>query len=560
MRNTKSIVLLLACSAAAAALDGYLYFGRSDLRASDRPALADVRADVRQVRIERKGAASTVLENADGQWRLTKPFAGSADRQIVMKLLDAILQTPVSDAISDAELLRLGKTAADFALEDPVLSVELVTTAGEVARCSFGAPTPSGDGVYARADGLAAVLVAKTSVFAAVDLPADGFRRRELFSVGVEDVVSFDIKRAGEPLIAFARAETGWRVGDARAASQKVAEFLKGLTSVKAASFVWPIGTSNETDHVSSSLLAGFGLDAESAVAVTLNDANGLGRNILFGKAAGEGLVYALAQKGSAVVTVPAALRDFAVQETVMFTDARFFPVEAREVDGFSIVAEDGLYSLSRRKDGRWGLESPVVAAADSEAVEAVLSRILALTPADVVAAGGVTVTIATNRAPVRVSRERVMGDRTFEQFRSREMLRVDPALVSRLVCSSGGKDAKAVSVVFDRERRQWNLENGEDGSVSVQGVERVLSAVSPLKALRIEKLNVAASDLDDYGLDVPFLTVAIDQKTDEAVRRNVLIGKKAKGGRYATIGSSDAIFVIPDAAVDLLSSSVVDK
>ena len=33
-----------------------------------------------------------------------------------------------------------------------------------------------------------------------------------------------------------------------------------------------------------------------------------------------------------------------------------------------------------------------------------------------------------------------------------------------------------------------------------------------------------------------------------------------AKGGRYATIGSSDAIFVIPDAAVDLLSSSVIDK
>ena len=95
---------------------------------------------------------------------------------------------------------------------------------------------------------------------------------------------------------------------------------------------------------------------------------------------------------------------------------------------------------------------------------------------------------------------------------------------------------------------------------VNVKGVESILSVINPLTAVRIEKLAVVAADLDDYGLDVPFLTVAIDRDSDETIRRNILIGKKTKGGRFATIGSSDAIFVISDATVSKLSESIVGK
>ena len=76
----------------------------------------------------------------------------------------------------------------------------------------------------------------------------------------------------------------------------------------------------------------------------------------------------------------------------------------------------------------------------------------------------------------------------------------------------------------------------------------------------RIEKLKVPAADLDDYGLDKPFLTVAVDQETEGVIRRNIIIGKKTKGGRFATIGSSDAVFVIDDAQVDALSANIVGK
>ena len=55
-------------------------------------------------------------------------------------------------------------------------------------------------------------------------------------------------------------------------------------------------------------------------------------------------------------------------------------------------------------------------------------------------------------------------------------------------------------------------------------------------------------------------MTVAIDQEAGEAVRRNVIIGKKTKGGRFATIGSSDAVFVLDEREVMLLSSDIVGK
>ena len=44
-------------------------------------------------------------------------------------------------------------------------------------------------------------------------------------------------------------------------------------------------------------------------------------------------------------------------------------------------------------------------------------------------------------------------------------------------------------------------------------------------------------------------------------VRRNVLVGGKAPdGGRYATVGSADAIFTIPRETVKLLSLSLLRK
>lgn len=561
MRNAKSIIILLTIIAVAAALDYFVYFGKGPSSTSKRTTLVDFQSEAASVRIERVGSPTVVLDRGLGGWRLTDPFTSGADEQAVMKLVDVLTQTPVVEVISDSELLKLGRTRADFSLEEPVLTVTLTGMDKSVCRFMFGSATPTQDGVYASVEGVDAVFILGKPAFSFVDVRPDDLRQRSLLPLGGAWVTSFEIKREGIPLLEFLRTGAGWNVGSEKASSQKITEFIDDLTTASAVSFIWPVGSSNETDHVTSSLLAGYGLDPDSAVTVTLNDINGKSRRLSFGKEADDGNVYALVQNGNAIVTVPSKLRDFARQDPVMFTDSRLFPVEARSVNGFSVSSDGSLYSLVRDKDGKWGLESPVVAPADQEASDALLSLILSLSPADVVKENGVAVSVLTNMSKVLIPRERILGKRTFEDLRSREMLKIDAPLVKRIVSTVGGKTPKTASVVYDRERRQWNLDTEADGvAVNVKGVESVLSVINPLAAVRIEKLAVVAADLDDYGLDTPFLTVAIDQDSDETIRRNILIGKKTRGGRFATIGSSDAIFVISDATVSRLSASIVGK
>ena len=561
MRNAKSIIILLTIIAVAAALDYFVYFGKGPSSTSKRTTLVDFQSEAASVRIERVGSPTVVLDRGLGGWRLTDPFASGADEQAVMKLVDVLTQTPVVEVISDSELLKLGRTRADFSLEEPVLTVTLTGMDKSVCRFMFGSATPTQDGVYASVEGVDAVFILGKPAFSFVDVRPDDLRQRSLLPLGGAWVTSFEIKREGIPLLEFLRTGAGWNVGSEKASSQKITEFIDDLTTASAVSFIWPVGSSNETDHATSSLLAGYGLDPDSAVTVTLNDINGKSRRLSFGKEADDGNVYALVQNGNAIVTVPSKLRDFARQDPVMFTDSRLFPVEARSVNGFSVSSDGSLYSLVRDKDGKWGLESPVVAPADQEASDALLSLILSLSPADVVKENGVAVSVLTNMSKVLIPRERILGKRTFEDLRSREMLKIDAPLVKRIVSTVGGKTPKTASVVYDRERRQWNLDTEADGvAVNVKGVESVLSVINPLTAVRIEKLAVVAADLDDYGLDTPFLTVAIDQDSDETIRRNILIGKKTRGGRFATIGSSDAIFVISDATVSRLSASIVGK
>ena len=561
MRNAKSIIILLTIIAVAAALDYFVYFGKGPSSTSKRTTLVDFQSEAASVRIERVGSPAVVLDRGLGGWRLTDPFASGADEQAVMKLVDVLTQTPVVEVISDSELLKLGRTRADFSLEEPVLTVTLTGMDKSVCRFMFGSATPTQDGVYASVEGVDAVFILGKPAFSFVDVRPDDLRQRSLLPLGGAWVTSFEIKREGIPLLEFLRTGAGWNVGSEKASSQKITEFIDDLTTASAVSFIWPVGSSNETDHATSSLLAGYGLDPDSAVTVTLNDINGKSRRLSFGKEADDGNVYALVQNGNAIVTVPSKLRDFARQDPVMFTDSRLFPVEARSVNGFSVSSDGSLYSLVRDKDGKWGLESPVVAPADQEASDALLSLILSLSPADVVKENGVAVSVLTNMSKVLIPRERILGKRTFEDLRSREMLKIDAPLVKRIVSTVGGKTPKTASVVYDRERRQWNLDTEADGvAVNVKGIESVLSVLNPLAAVRIEKLAVVAADLDDYGLDTPFLTVAIDQDSDETIRRNILIGKKTRGGRFATIGSSDAIFVISDATVSRLSASIVGK
>ena len=557
IENRRAIVFLISAIAAAAAANFLVWNDSGGIgRTYRRQSLVDPAFIPSMITLQRKGEEPMVLART-ARWRLVEPYQGSVDEQVVMKLLDALSQREIDDSISDKELLKLGRTRRDFALVNPRVSVELSDLKTKL-RVSFGSITPSGDGVYAAVDSVNAVFTVPSEILSAIDLPVDRFRRKSLFLIAGESVSAFDVKRDGE-LLNFTRSAEGWQVGGVRASQNKVKALLDSVVSAGAEGFVWPVGASNEAERVSASLLSVYELDSESAVTVTLKGYDSIDRQVMFGKRAGENLVYALVQNGGAIVTVPEKLKTLSMLDLSEFTDTRLFPVEEESVLSFSMDDGSSVYAFRRERGGEWKIESPVSAPADSSQVEGVLKRTLALKAADAVPEG-MKVSLDAYATPVTVAKKSILGDADFESLRSREILSLKEGEIRRIV-QQPGEENKSSSVVFDRDLKAWTPESGlQGGVVDAAAMARILKALCPLMSSRVEKLRVTAGDLAAAGLDEPVFTLAVDFADGRYPRRNILFGKAVSGGRYVTVGVSDAIFIVDDEVLEIFTAPLIKQ
>lgn len=559
MSNRRVIFWLLVTTLALVAAEFFLTWRQPSVAAAARQFLLDPAFETRSVSLARPGEPTTVLARDDGRWSLVAPYAGTVESRTVLRLLDAFSFSAAEDALSDAELFRLGRNRADFGLDAPRLTVTFSNEV-ETVSLSFGHETPMSNGVYAVRRGSDAVLVVPQAVFDAANLGSDALRERAVFPYEPEFIVGFDVKRPNASLLSFVRDGESWRIGESVASASKVKEFLSLVSDTRAVDFVWPVGATNESVVASSALLSGYGLDADSALAITLRCQDGVDRRLLLGQSAGVEGNYALIHGGAAIVTVPPRLKAVALQNAQAFTDMRLFPLDESAVASFSI--SDGLtsYVVARSEGGAWRLDAPVAAPADAEFVSGVLGRLLAMTPADL-DPKGLKVSVLTNFSSCVVSSRSLLGGGRLDDLRSREILKIDPTLVKRLVVTSeaGGSP---VALVRLRERRVWTVESEDlsERAVDTAAVSAVLTALDPLVASSIVVLKASAADLARYGLEKPFYTLAVDQEKEGAVRRNILIGAETKGGRYATVGSSEAVFVLPKKTVSALTAGLLEE
>ena len=527
---------------------------RMNKRASIAPT-ADVAS---AVSVRREGAPAIVISKASGEWRLVSPVHAAVDRSVILELLDSLAFTPIIDSMDESELRKIDRRPQDFGLQPPLLEVETLGSKG-IEKIFFGNPTPAGDGVYASVGGENIVFVVQTNVFASVDKSVDGFRSRKLFDMDADEIGAFDIRRSAGSFARFIRNAEKWRVkepNNATASASRVRKFLATVFDARVEAFVWPVGASNETEVASASLLAGYGLDPDSSVTLTLKGMDGVDRQVSFGNEAENGSVYALAHNGGAIVTVDSSLKDTVIACQEGLVDTRLFPVEESSVTSVSIVDGDTQCTLAKEADGGWRIDSPISAPADSVAVADLVGRLLSLNVSDA-DPSGVRVTLAEDVEPALVPRGIVYAGSGVESFRSRKMADITPLQVRRLVATKEG--AKSSAVVYDADRRLWHVESSDDGGVAdEESIETLLSALNPLEAIDVVKLRVAASEFGRYGLDTPAYMIAIDMKQDDSVRRNIRIGDKVGDGRYATIGSSDAVFVLSDKTVKTLTAPIV--
>lgn len=509
--------------------------------------------------VSRNGNVECVLTKT-GDWHLVEPFSGSADETAVLRLLDAVSCASVNDWIGEKELLKLGRAREDFLLAPPRLSVRFRSDSAETT-VAFGALTPSTAEVYAAVDHIPTVFVIPSNTLSAVDVPTSAFRRRNLFPAGDEVVSSFDLKSGGEYL-RFRRDGDVWFMThptEGPAASTRIKKLLSDVFAARAVDFVWPIGSTNEVKEASSALLAGYGLDAESAVTFAFKGTDGTERRILFGSDAADGLVYALVHNGTAIVTVNRSLKELASLGSVAYADTRLFPYDATQITGLTLSDSGVSCMLAKREDGTWRMDTPIAAEAESSVVESLVTAVLALRSEDVYD-DGIEVSVSSGKRNAKVYRSSLGSNFKLEDLRSLNIQNIEPTTVRRIVVT-GTDTNKTTAIAFDPVRNSWNVVSSSvQGTVNVAAVEKVLSAVNPLRAARVVKLKVSAGELSTYGLDKPRLTLAIDMVRDDSIRRNILVGERAEGGFYATVGASDAVFVLPYRTYIELSQDLIEE
>ena len=533
---------------------------------------------VEGIEISRNGTNVVKLARNDaGAWGIVSPYVAPADAAPVARLVDALTLMPLGDMRTESELAGLGEEFADFGLSGTVrASVRIVAGARE-SRVSFGALSASGRDVYARADGLFNVFSVGVEALEAIPEDADGFRVRTLISSAGEQISGIDLHKPEAPFIRLVRNASGWRLSspvEAPADAAVVSALVDGLVGARIAGFVMPAaahasGTGGQA-VLSQSALAPYGLAAEAGLSVSVRSDAGTSEQIVFGSSAGTNLVYALVQNGTAVVTLPATVADLFRTREAALRDSRVFPFGVDEqVKSVSLAAGRLVYVLARGANGDWRLEAPVAAPADPAAAAALVDVVLRIRRNDVLQdaasddAEAVRVAVATSSGvhpDVSVAKTVFRACGSFADLRSKTLLELDSQAVRRL--SLKPAEGVGVSVVLNPERNLWNLAEGSaPATVRVDAVKTLLAALTRVEAKSVETMAATPEDLRRCGLDAPTLVIAVDFEGQDAVRRNLMLGAAAPGGgRYATVGGADAVFVLDRSTVSALMVAITER
>ena len=566
MSNHRFIIFFFVGIVACAAVLWYLS-ARARIVASDatRHVLCPVDPDTAtSLSITVRGGPTTTLARESDKWRIVAPYPAAADAAPVARALDLLTLTPINDMRSEDELRQLGEDLSDFGLRPPRATISLVA-AGATNIVHFGVLTASSNEVYACVDGLLNVFTIAASAFAAIATDADSFRPRALLSCPRDEITGIEFRVPDAPFVKLVREGKDWRMSAPLAAAADtaaVSTLADHLVAARIADFIMPSaaqpppnGTASD-GILSAASLVPYGLSADAALALTVRAVDGSAETILFGGAAGTNRVWALVQNGAAVVSVDASLAELCRTHEAAFRDTRVFSLKTGEaIKSISLTTDSLVYVLGRETNGLWRIDTPVVAPADQVVASDLADKILALKQNDLSLPDAkekpnrkILVAVATSAAnyPAIAVPTTCFGETfSFADLRSKILLTLDPGTVHRLCVKKPSNGAPAA--VYDASRAVWNLEKPIEGRrLSPAAIKALLTALSRVEAVNIETVAATPADFRRCGLDAPACTVTIDLESENAARLNVLIGGAASGGgRYATVGGADAVFVV---------------
>lgn len=512
---------------------------------------------IKAIKINNYDKLAVSLAKTENTWTVVEPMPGKADEREVLKLLDALMIVPFVESISDSELLRLGRTAKDFDLETPRLSVVCTLDNGEKELC-FGSNTPSGDGVYAELKGEPLVYVLNHDVYELFARKADKFRAHRLMVETPDHVRMLEIKLGSVSLGSFSKKGDLWLFDNGmKTSNAKVLELVSTICHLEAKDFVWPVDTASSMAEIPQSVLSGYGLDGDGTIKIAIGGNDGRETRFAIGKETSDGKVYALTDFGRSIVTIDGEIKAKLLSTSETLVDNRIFPYEIDQITSVRLRDNDEEYLLKKGVDRVWRFESPISAEIDAANMTTFLTALTSFTHEEAVS-GGVEVAVNEEGEFAELSKEILFKNGGLEDLRSREIIKVSPDAIKRIVVDGAAVDIP-MSVVYDPSRRLWSAERPAGGAiVNEESIKSILGIFESLVAGKVVKLHPEPQDLRDYGMEDPYLIVSIDRSQFDVPRKNLLIGNETEGGRYATIGVSDAIFILPTSILERLKYDII--
>lgn len=503
------------------------------------------------------GKPSVTLAKQEGAWSVVEPLPGKADEREILKLLDSLTVVPWVESISDAELLRLGRGEKDFHLDDPLLTVKCNTENGE-KELLFGLSTPSGDGVYAEIKSEPNVYVLSYDVYKLFARQANEFRAHRLIVETPDHVRVLDVKLGSVPLGSFSKKGDFWVFDNGmKTSNAKIIELITAICQLEAKDFIWPVDAAGSLAEIPQSVLSGYGLDGEGTIKVTIGGNDGRETRFAIGKEAGDGTVYALTDFGRSIVTIDGDIKEKLLNGADTLVDNHVFPYELDKITSLKLSYNEEEFLFKKGTDRLWRFESPISAEVDLAQMTTLLTRILELTHEDAVA-GGIEVAVNEEAESAAFSKVLLFKDGGIEDLRSKEIIKISPDTIKRIVVG-GAIIIEPQSVVYDSSRRLWSAERPAGVSkVNEEAIKSILSVFESLVAEKVVKVHPEPKDLRAYGLEDPYLIISIDRSKFDVPRKNLLIGNETEGGRYATIGVSDAIFILPTPILERLKYDII--
>lgn len=315
----------------------------------------------------------------DGRWTLAGAAGpAAADATVVSLVLDTMVHARVLDRVTARQRATRALASADFGFDPPVASLRLERAGAAPTLVEFGAPSPGGDGVFARVDGSGDYFAVERAALDALPVSPDDLRDRILFVPPGRAVSSVSIHDRERGEIRLEAVPGGqWKLRkpyECEASPAAVEPLLRSLGSCVADRFV----------PAREAVDAGLAPDETRLVLSLRVEGESRDRVFSFGKAdpAAPGFVYVAAAGESGCCTVDRTVLDALRMPLDVLREHRILPYGPGELLGLSFESAASVFELAREggvPGGDWTIRRPSRQPADPAATAAFLAALLAM-------------------------------------------------------------------------------------------------------------------------------------------------------------------------------------